>query len=100
MIHFSCDRCKRELDALHDLRYVVRVEVEAALDHEIESVDHVDHLTEIDGILENSGEMGCDQFGDDLFQKHRYDLCLDCYRQFIKNPLGREISIPFGFSKN
>ena len=32
MIHHSCDRCKRVIDPLEDLRYVVKLEVQAAMD--------------------------------------------------------------------
>ena len=100
MIHFSCDRCKRELDAVHDLRYEVRVEIEAMVDRDSELVDHTDHLSEIDELLENCDEFGCGDLGEEINQKHRFDLCSECYRQFVKNPLGREVSLPFGFSEN
>ena len=32
MIHFSCDRCQRTIDSEDELRYVVRIEVEAVMD--------------------------------------------------------------------
>lgn len=53
MIHYSCDCCKRALDS-EDLRYVVKMEVYAAIDPA--SMDDVDddrdHLQEIQGILQ------------------------------------------------
>jgi hypothetical protein len=54
MIHFTCDRCKRVIDPEQELRYVVRMEIEAAMDpiHESEPADDRDHLLEIDEILE------------------------------------------------
>jgi hypothetical protein len=30
----------------------------------------------------------------------RFDLCPDCRRKFVKNPLGREVAKAFGFSSN
>ena len=43
MIHYSCDRCKREIDAKHDLRYIIRIEIEAAMDRDdCEIADDVD----------------------------------------------------------
>ena len=52
MIHYSCDCCKRALDS-EDLRYVVKMEVYAAIDPA--SMDDVDddrdHLQEIQEIL-------------------------------------------------
>ena len=49
MIHYSCDRCKRPIDAENDLRYVVRLEVEAVMIpmHEHENQEDRDHLLEI-----------------------------------------------------
>ena len=32
VIHYSCDRCKRDIDGSTDLRYTVTIEIEAALD--------------------------------------------------------------------
>ena len=32
MIHFSCDRCKRMIDPEDELRYVVKLEVSAAME--------------------------------------------------------------------
>ena len=32
MIHFTCDRCKREIDPDLELRYVVRLEVQAMME--------------------------------------------------------------------
>lgn len=97
MIHYSCDRCRREIDALHDLRYIVRLEIEPARDrNEVESVDHTDHLLELDEMLDEADDFG----GSFDHHQKQYDLCVDCYRQFCKNPLGREVSLPFGFSQN
>ena len=101
MLHFSCDRCKRELER-DDLRYVVKIEIHAAMDpvNESEVEDDRDHLMEIEDILENALDEECDAIGDDIFQRRRYDLCPDCYRRFVQNPLGREVKVSLGFSKN
>ena len=32
MIHFTCDRCRQSIDPEEDLRYVVRMEVQAAME--------------------------------------------------------------------
>ena len=101
MIHYSCDRCKRAIDPAHELRYVVRLEIEAAIEQlsgDIE--DDVDRLQELEEILESSDDDGSASLGDELFQRKRFDLCVRCYRHFCKNPLGIEKSTPFGFSQN
>ena len=100
MIHFTCDRCKRVIDPEQELRYVVRMEIEAVMDpiHENEPQDDRDHLLEIDEILERVDTE--DPAGDDIYQKMRYDLCPQCYRKFSANPLAREKKATLGFSHN
>jgi hypothetical protein len=102
MIHYSCDRCKRVLDSQNDLRYVVRLEVQAVMDplNDCESDDDRDHLMEIEEILERVDDEQCDSIGEEIYQKRRYDLCSECYRKFVQNPLGREAKASLGFSQN
>ena len=90
MIHFTCDRCKRVIDAEQELRYVVRMEIEAVMDpiHEEEPQDDRDHLLEIDEILERVDASESDAIGDDIYQKRRYDLCPQCYQQVQREPAG------------
>ena len=102
MIHYSCDRCRRLLDSQDDLRYVVKLEVQAAMDPvEAEDVeDDRDHLTEIQEILERLDDDESDSIGAEIYQRRRFDLCPECFRQFMQNPVGRETSVPLGFSQN
>ena len=103
MIRYSCDLCKRELDPQDDLRYVVKMEVYAAFDPSTtddgDESDR-DHLEEIQDILERMEDSSNDQIGDDVYQQLRFDLCPECRRKFLKNPLGREAAKAFGFSSN
>jgi hypothetical protein len=98
MIHYSCDCCKKALYP-DDLRYVVKMEVYAAFDPSAldEADDDRDHLQEIQEILQRSEE--ADQIGDDVYEQLRFDLCTECRKKFLKNPLGRELK-QFEFSKN
>jgi hypothetical protein len=102
MIHYSCDLCKRPIDVEDDLRYVVKIEVYAAIDPvEVDSCgDDRDHLQEMQDILQRMEEAGSDAVGDDVYQQLRFDLCSECRKKFVKNPLGREASKQFDFSKN
>ena len=102
MIHHTCDRCKRVIDPEQELRYVVRLEIEAVMDplHEDEPQDDRDHLLEIDEILERVEASDGDEIGEETYQKRRYDLCPQCYRKFAGNPLGREKKASLGFSHN
>jgi hypothetical protein len=103
MIRYSCDLCKRDLDA-EGVRYVVKTEIYAAFDPATtdgDDEDH-DHLEEIQDILERLEDAESEQIGDDVYQQLRFDLCPECRRKFLKNPLGREIlaAKAVGFSKN
>jgi hypothetical protein len=104
MIRYSCDWCKRELDSQDDLRYVVKIEIFAALDPAATDSDEDDrdHLEEIQDILERMEDSASDQIGDDVYQQLRFDLCPECRRKFIKNPLGRKSAVAkaFKFSTN
>ena len=102
MIHYSCDVCKRDIDPQHDLRYVVKMEVFAAMDDSGCGDDDSDHLQEIQDIIERMDDADCDEIGEEVCQMLRFDLCPECRRKFVKNPLGREsfLAKAVGFSKN
>lgn len=102
MIHYSCDRCKCSIDPEDDLRYVVKLEVHAAMEpvDSDNAEDDRDHLLEIQEILERIEDSENDLIGDDVYQKQRFDLCADCYKKYIKNPIGREMPVHLGFSQN
>lgn len=91
------------MEAGEDLRYVVRIEIEAKFDALGEEPDDErDHLLELHEILERMEDEDDDApaVDEDVYRKQRFDLCPECYRKFVKNPLGRELANPLGFSKN
>lgn len=89
MIHYTCDLCKRELDPREDLRYVVKIEIAAAFDPVAEDEeDDRDHLEEIQDLLEHLDDAQSGQIGEDVYQELRFDLCPECRKRYIKNPLG------------
>ena len=102
MIHYSCDRCKRMLDPAQEVRYVVKIDVQPMLEPtEVEEPDDDrDHLVEINDILEDLDLDEIDLYGDEERQKQTFDLCPQCYRRFIQDPLGTESSFHVGFSHN
>ncbi len=101
MIHYSCDRCKRILDSQRDQRYVVRIEVQAVLEPPTAEAleDDRDHLMELEDMLSavDLSDFDPDQ---DLFQQRRFDLCQECYRKYLQNPLGAEPVAHWGTSDN
>ncbi len=98
MLHFSCDFCGKDLLAVEENRFVVKVEVYAAHDPaELTEEDlDADHLEEISQMLtDESGD--CDLAP--AYKKLRYDLCSACHKRFLADPLGRE-ALKFDFSEN
>ena len=101
MIHFTCDCCKRALDSESDLRYIVRVEVYASLDPVDEgSDDDRDHLQEIQDILEQVDQGADGDLASDVYHHARYDLCSECRKKYVQNPLGRPVAQQLDFSQN
>lgn len=101
MIHYCCDRCKRQLNPDDDLRYVVKMEVHAAMaDAEDADVDR-DHLLEVHEILERLEDVESEVIADDIYQRLRFDMCADCYRKFVLNPIGADAAAAgLRFSQN
>ncbi len=100
MVHYSCDLCKRPLDSQDDLRYVVKLEIYAAFDPlEIDDED-TDNLQELSDLLERLDDTRSSEVSDEVYQQMRFDLCPECRKRFLKNPLGRKPTEQFDFSKN
>jgi hypothetical protein len=103
MIHFICDVCKSPLDPDRDLRYVVRMEIYAAMSDGPAEIDSDrDHLLEIHDILERMDDLEAsdERLADDAYQQLRFDLCSDCRKKFLRDPLGRRLAGQLDFSKN
>lgn len=101
MIQVVCDCCKRIIDLEGEVRYVVRMEVFAAVDADsTDGDDDRDYLQEIEEILEQECDMDDSQFDSDIYQQARFDLCSDCRQKFVRDPLGRLTSPRLDFSDN
>lgn len=99
MIQYSCDRCKRLIDSDDELRYVVKIEMNAVIDpNEID--DERDHLMEVHEILEKLNDEDLESLDHESRQQQRYDLCPECFKQFVKNPIGGDVPAQLGFSSN
>src|SRR5213593_3994924 len=100
MLHFTCDLCGKELQLPDDQRYVVKIEAFAAHDPaEITEADlDEDHMEAVSQILQDEDD---DQVELTAAKKNfRFDLCPDCHKKFLRDPLGREMAQKFHFSKN
>lgn len=100
MIHHSCDRCKRLIDGENEVRYVVNVEVQAAVEPGSELTSNDEQLAELGQLLKQLDNSDCDEIRDAVYQRRRYDLCADCRTEYLENPLSIERQVEFGFSNN
>ena len=102
MLHFSCDICGKDLTPDGAARYVVKMEAFAATDPARLTDDDLDadHVEEMAQLLNEIEDGGAAPDVPPACQKLRFDLCLVCYRKFVKDPLGRDAAARFDFSEN
>ncbi len=100
MLHFSCDLCGKELQPGEDHRFVIKIEAHAAHDPaELTEADlDEDHMEAISQLLRD--DTCADPEIAAARHNFRYDLCADCHKKFLRDPLGREGVQKFDFSKN
>jgi hypothetical protein len=105
MLHYSCDLCKRAIDPHAHVRHVVKIEVFQAVDEEEACECPSDAAAEINDHLEEMEDM-LERFDDEAAvldsetQTLRFDLCDECRRRFLRNPLGLKPGKQLDFSNN
>lgn len=100
MLHYSCDLCKRPIDARSDVRHVVKIEVFPAVDDQsVEGAADADHLEEMQDLLEQLDEGDATAL-EESARSMRFDLCDACRQRFVKNPLGAKNGKQLDFSNN
>ncbi len=102
MQHITCDLCGKELRPGEDHRYVVKIEAYAAHDpaeltEEDLDEDHMEALSQTLRELEEND--ACPELVEP-YKNFRYDLCSECHKKFIANPLSKETVQKFDFSEN
>jgi len=103
MLHVTCDLCGKELRPDDHHRYVVKIEVFAAHDPaEITEADlDEDHMEAVSQLLRDIDEEIIDPgLTDPATQNFRYDLCHECRKRFLRDPLGKDGSQKLHFSEN
>ena len=102
MLHVTCDLCGKELHSGDDHRYVVKIEVYAAHDPaEITEADlDEDHMEAVSQMLQELEDGGVSPDLVEPSRQFRYDLCSDCHKKFVRNPLVKEPAQKFDFSEN
>lgn len=101
MMHFTCDQCGKEMIPGEDERFVVKIEAFPAQDPAqlVEADLDDDHMEAVSELLSELEE------GDDLelpepCKCFRYDLCAECHKRFVRDPLAKEHQHKMYFSKN
>jgi hypothetical protein len=59
-----------------------------------------DHLEAISEILRDEDEMEDPDIAEPAYKNFRYDLCPECHKRFLRDPLGKDAAQKFDFSKN
>jgi len=102
MLHFSCDTCGKDLIPEMATRYVVKVEGFAAGDPAelTDDAASADHVAEMARLLREQEDSGDGPEPTAACKKLRFDLCGNCYRRFLDDPLGRDTAAKLHFSEN
>src|SRR3954469_4233407 len=103
MMHISCDICGKKITDGEDHRYVVKIEVFAAHDPAELTEDDLDQ-DHVEAVSQLLNEMADDVPDPDevapAYKNFRYDLCPDCQKKFVRDPLSKDGVQKFHFSKN
>lgn len=86
-----CDRCLTELVPGKGNFYVVRIEAVADPSPPILDEECLDKdvRREIDQLIENSRDLSQQELLDQVYRRVTVFLCLQCYNEWIENPVGR-----------
>lgn len=91
MVHFKCDLCGKDLTAVGETRFVVRIDSypggdpDRITDEDLEA----DHMEEIAELLRRDDSIDADvNPGPRSF---RFDLCPCCMKKYADDPLGRDL---------
>ena len=104
MIRCYCDLCKREINQREQPYYIVKMEVYAAFDPaediDCDSPDDRNYLEEIQEMLDGIDDEDLEEASREVYHRMRFDLCPECRRKFMRNPLGRNLLDRSRFSEN
>ena len=101
MLHVTCDQCGKELRPGDD-RYVVKLEVFASHDPaELTEADlDEDHMEAVSQMLCAMEDLGETEDVEPTTHHFRFDLCPECRKRFVRDPLSKEGAQKFDFSEN
>lgn len=85
----NCDRCDKTLLLEENVRYEVRVIVQAAYDPMEISRDELSRVGEQDwrALLAELESLTEDEAQDQVYRELRFDLCPECQRDYLRRPI-------------
>ena len=91
MIRYRCDGCGQDLARDGSNHYIVKIEAFAAagrLEFTREDLEK-DHEGEMQRLLAQAEHRSPDELEDQVYRSFRYDLCPECHKRFLRNPLSK-----------
>ncbi|NOT01802.1 MAG: hypothetical protein HOP29_14370 [Phycisphaerales bacterium] len=91
MIRFACDRCGVALKSNDSARFILKIEAYASagpLAFDREEIER-DRSAEMEALIEQLKRTDADQIEDQTYRAMRFDLCRECHREFLADPIGR-----------
>jgi len=88
MIRYECDRCGTALSANDANRFIVKLEVFAAASPIDASLDDTTNAGgQLQEVLEQLRNADPDEIEDKTYRSFRFDVCDNCRKHLIANPL-------------
>ncbi|HIA28306.1 MAG TPA: hypothetical protein EYN79_09405 [Planctomycetes bacterium] len=84
-----CDRCDKSLLIDEDVRYEVRIVVQAAYDPMEITAKQLADQRPIDwqNLIKNFDDLTEEELQDQVYRELRFDLCPGCQKEYLKDPL-------------
>jgi len=99
MVKYVCDMCGKPLLEDEDVRYVVKIEVYVARDV-YEPGEGYDDIDPVDEMLDSIDTLEGPPADDGSYAGFRFDLCPECRRRYLEDPLVRPRKRRIEFSDN
>lgn len=101
-IHYTCDLCCKAISVDKEVRYEVNIEVKAAFDpHDSVDTDlEYDLHDEMNELIDLMEELEGEDVEGGVYKVFRFDLCNECRKRYMKDPLLRRSARRLGFSEN
>lgn len=88
MIRYECDKCGTRMNPDDAHRFIVKMEIYAAASHvDLETASGDAGPGALDRVIESLRHADPDEIEDKTYRAYRFDVCDDCRRLLMANPL-------------